>query len=83
MQSAGARVMIAYFGEPYAFQTTSSAVPGLTRSYESFNAFTNEGALARIVGGMNFRAAVEEGVRQGKKVGDWVLDHYLLPLERH
>jgi hypothetical protein len=83
MQSAGARVMIGYFGEPYAFQTASSTVPGLTRSYKSFDAFTAEGAFARILGGMSFRAAVEEGVRQGKYVSDWVLDHYLLPLERH
>ena len=83
MQSAGARVMTAYFGEPYAFHSTSSAVPGLTRSYQSFTAFRDEGALARILGGMNFRSAVEEGVRQGTNVADWVLEHYLLPLKRH
>jgi hypothetical protein len=83
LQSAGARVMTAYFGEPYAFQSTSNAVPGLKRSYQSFNAFRDEGALARILGGMNFRAAVDKGVRQGTNVADWVLEHYLLPLERH
>jgi hypothetical protein len=83
MQSAGAQVLIAYFGEPHAFQTTSSAVPGLKRSYGSFSAFTDEGVRARILGGMSFRTAVEDGVRQGKNVADWVLDHYLRPLERH
>jgi hypothetical protein len=81
LQSAASQVMTAYFGAPYAFRSTSSAVPGLTRSYESFGAFRDEGALARIFGGLHFRAAVEAGVMQGKDVADWVLDHYLRPLE--
>jgi hypothetical protein len=81
LQSAGARVMAAYFGESYAFQSTSPTVPGLTRSYGGFQALVNEGAWSRILAGVHFRAAVEAGALQGKQVADWVLDHCLGRLE--
>jgi hypothetical protein len=58
-------------------------VPGLKRSYGSFSAFTDEGSRARILGGMSFHVAVEDAVTQEKNVADWVLDHYLRPLEGH
>jgi hypothetical protein len=80
-RAAGARVMTAYFGKPHAFQSTSSAVPGLTRVHESFDAFAREGALARIFAGTNFRSSVEQGARQGTQVADWVLGHDMLPVE--
>jgi len=37
--------------------------------------------LARIYGGMHFRTAGEEGTRQGRKIGKWVLENFLLPLD--
>ena len=81
VQAAGAWVMTRYFGEHYAFATTAPAVPGVTRNYESFDAFIAEGSFARILGGMHFRSSLEEGGKQGRKVGDWVLENYLLPLD--
>lgn len=79
VQAAGARVMKAYFGPQYSFSTTAPAVPGAVRSYADFDAFVEEGRLARVLGGMHFRSSLEEGTRQGKQVGNWVIDHYLLP----
>jgi hypothetical protein len=81
VQGAGARIMKAYFGPNYAFQTTSPTVAGVIRSYADFDAFAAEGASARIFGGMHFRGSLEEGGRQGTKVANWVLGHVLLPLE--
>jgi hypothetical protein len=72
--------MTKYFGNHYSFSTTAPAVPGVLRAYSSFDAFADEGAFARILGGMHFRNSLEEGSRQGKKVANWVLDHFLLPL---
>lgn len=77
VQGAGARVLTAYFGRHYAFQTTSPTVPGVTRSYGSFSDFAREGAAARIFGGMHFRNSLEVGSRQGRDVADWVLERYL------
>jgi hypothetical protein len=51
IQTAGAGVLTKYFGRHYAFDTQSpTAVPGVTRHYESFDAYTEEGGFARILG---------------------------------
>ncbi len=81
VQAAGSRVMKEYFGPLYAFDTTAPAVPGVTRHYGSFDEFAAEGMSARIFGGMHFRTSLEEGARQGRQVGNWVLENYLLPLQ--
>lgn len=78
--TSGTRVLEWYFGPNYAFTTTSAAVPGLERSFADFEAFSEDSGVARIYGGMHYRNSVEVGRRQGKKVGNWVIDHYLLPL---
>lgn len=80
VHSAGARVLTMYFGRFHPFTTTSSAVPGKTRSYKSFDAFVEEGQMARILGGMHFRYALEQGTELGGKIGNWVIAHCLLPL---
>ena len=81
VQAAAARVMKSYFGPNYSFTTTSPNVPGVTRFYEDFDAYLTEGRAARIFGGMHFRSSLEDGARQGLRVGTWVIDHYLLPEE--
>ena len=80
VQAAGARVMKDYFGPNYAFTTTAPPVPGVTRSYDDFDAYIAEGREARILGGMHFRSSLDEGAKQGISVGNWVIDHCLLPL---
>ena len=81
VQAAAARIMKAYFGPNHAFATTAPAVPGVVRSYDDFDAYLAEGRLARILGGMHFRSSLEEGTREGVRVGNWVLEHFLRPLE--
>ena len=80
VQGAAARVMKDYFGPNYGFSTTAPPVPNAVRTYADFDAYAEEGRLARILGGMHFRSSLEEGGRQGTRVGNWVLTHYLLPL---
>jgi PAP2 superfamily protein len=78
--TAGTRVLSRYFGRHHAFDATSPAVPGVVRSYASFEAFAEEAGLARILGGMHFRNSIEVGQRQGMLVGNWVLSSILQPL---
>jgi hypothetical protein len=80
VQAAAARVMKDYFGPHYSFSTTAPPVPGVVRTYADFDSYTEEGVRARILGGMHFRSSIEEGARQGKLVGNWVLENYLRPL---
>ena len=81
IQTAGTRVLERYFGQHYGFDTTSPTVPGVTRHYDDFDAFAEEGGVARILGGMHFRNSIEVGHRQGKSVANWILEHWLTPLE--
>jgi hypothetical protein len=81
IQTAGTRVLESYFGQHYGFDTTSPTVPGVTRHYDDFDAFAGEGGFARILGGMHFRNSIEVGHREGKSVANWILEHYLTPLD--
>ena len=80
IQTAGLRVLTRYFGRRHAFDTMSASVPGVTRHYDSFDAYGREGTIARILGGMHFRNSIEVGDRQGELVGDWILARFLTPL---
>lgn len=77
IQAAGIQVLESVFGQNYAFKTTSASVPGVTRTFASFHDYGIDGGLARIYGGIHFRTAVEEGTRQGRQIGNWILENYL------
>lgn len=79
IQGAALGVLEGLLGPHYAFETTSATVPGVVRSFESLGAYVEDGKLARIYGGIHFRTAVEEGAKQGKKLGKWILETQLLP----
>jgi len=78
--TAGARVLTRYFGPHHGFDATSAAVAGVTRHFSSFDAFAADAGDARIYGGMHVRTSIDVGQRQGKKVANWILGHYLQPL---
>ena len=62
--------------------TNTSGVPfaGLTRSYTSFSQAAAENGDSRIYAGIHFRSAVEDGIKQGEKIGRFVFTHALRPL---
>jgi hypothetical protein len=73
VSAAAARVLERYFGQHYAFEGTSSGVPGVSRRFASFDAWAEDATTARIFGGMHFRHSLEVGARQGQQVANWVL----------
>ena len=81
VQAAAGRIMKDYFGPNHSFTTTAPTVPGVTRFYDDFDAYLAEGRLARILGGMHSRSSLEEGAREGDRVGNWVLEHFLRTLD--
>jgi PAP2 superfamily len=81
IQTAAVEVLKQYFGRHYAFDTTSPTVPGVTRHYQNFDAWVEEGGLARIHGGMHFRNSVDVGDREGSLVANWILKRYLTAIE--
>ena len=68
--AAAATVLTAYFGEGFAFDDATGADDGLSaRTFSSFWAAADEAALSRLYGGIHFRAAIEQGLMQGRCIG--------------
>jgi hypothetical protein len=53
--------------------TSSPTAQGAVRSWGSLDAFRQEVALARIVGGVHYRHSTEVGVAMGQRIGEWAL----------
>ena len=62
-----------------AGQTCDSATPR-TRSFSKFSDAADENGLSRILVGIHFRHAVDEGILHGQKIGNWVFTHALRPM---
>ncbi|WP_437579362.1 hypothetical protein [Sorangium sp. So ce887] len=54
--------------------------PEIRRCYSSFSQASQENASSRIYLGVHWRFDAVEGIRQGKRVGDAVVDRVLRPL---
>jgi len=44
------------------------------RSFKSFYDASSEAAISRLYGGIHYRAAIDNGLDQGKKIGHFVAD---------
>ncbi|HEX5579858.1 MAG TPA: vanadium-dependent haloperoxidase [Candidatus Limnocylindria bacterium] len=66
---ASATVMTATFG-PLAFTDHTHDERGLApRSFSSFEAAAQEAAISRLYGGIHYRAAIDRGIEQGRRIG--------------
>lgn len=77
---AAAEVLTTMFGQ-VAFTDRTPIINGhenLQRSFTSFEAAASEAAISRMYGGIHFRAAIENGLRQGRCVGQIVLNNIRL-----
>jgi hypothetical protein len=61
---------------------TSTAVPGVTRAYDSEKAACQDVVDARVWLGIHFRSADIRGAQMGQQVADWALDHYFHRVNR-
>lgn len=75
---AGQRVIERLFGwvqRPLVLSTP--ALPGVTLTYTDLASITDDIDNARIYGGIHFRFDQRAGRRQGRAVGDYVIEHHL------
>jgi PAP2 superfamily len=74
VQSGAAfQVLTDLFGESYSFVDHTHDDRGFApRSFGSFFQAADEAAISRLYGGIHFRSAIENGVTQGKCVGEAV-----------
>ena len=76
--AAGATVLALFYGnDNIPFTTGSDALPGVTRSFNSFSAAANEAGLSRIYGGIHFMSANAAGLNAGAAIGEQVFQSYL------
>ncbi|PZX61261.1 PAP2 superfamily protein [Algoriphagus ratkowskyi] len=66
-------VLTGYFGDNFDFIDSSEIYFGLPeRNFTSFLSASEEAAISRLYGGIHFRDSIEEGVKQGQKIGDMI-----------
>ena len=74
VSSAVSVVLTHFLGDNFRFTDTSEVYFGLPeRDFNSFFEAADEAAISRLYGGIHFRDACEEGVAQGRRVGQFVL----------
>lgn len=70
-----------------SFRTCSTSLPAgacndpnpVIRSFSRLSDAAEENGLSRIYVGFHFRNAVEEGIKHGQKIGQYVFTHVLRP----
>lgn len=74
VSSAAATVLTGILGDGFAFADSTEVEHGLpVRTFASFEEAAQEAAISRLYGGIHYRAAIEAGMEQGRKVGEHVL----------
>lgn len=73
ISGAAATALTNLFGDNFAFTDSTEVEFGLTaRSFKSFNDACAEAAISRTYGGIHYRPAFEEGLKEGKAVGAFI-----------
>ena len=77
--SSSVSVILTHFlGDNFSYTDTSEQYFGLPdRDFKSFYQAAEEAAISRLYGGIHFRDACDEGLKQGKRVGAFVLNKIL------
>jgi PAP2 superfamily len=74
-----AQALARFFGTQEVSFSVDSSVTHTTHYYQRFRDVVPEIANARVWGGIHFRHATEDGSKIGRKVGNWMSDHFFLP----
>lgn len=73
ISSAAAVALTTIYGDNFAFDDTSEEEYGLpVRSFKSFYDASAEAAVSRLYGGIHYRPAIDNGVTQGKALGNFL-----------
>ena len=77
--TAAAIILTKIFGEKFSYADDTEVEFGLpVRVYKSFFEAASEAANSRLYGGIHFRDAIEQGEWQGRKIGEFVSNKFIL-----
>ncbi|WGH76092.1 vanadium-dependent haloperoxidase [Tenacibaculum tangerinum] len=75
VSGSASAILTSIFGDNFRFIDDTEVQFGLPkRTFTSFNAAAEEAAISRLYGGIHYKAAIEEGFKQGKNVGELVVE---------
>ncbi len=75
VSGAASVILTNFFGDNVAFDDDTELPYDLpVRSYQSFNHAAEEAAISRMYGGIHYRKAIEEGLKQGRNVGNFIIE---------
>src|SRR5262249_56150006 len=75
---AAAEALAAFFGTDHVHFSATSV--GIERSFNTFTEAAKEGGKSRIYAGIHWSFDVAIGEQLGRKVGQYVADHFFQPL---
>ena len=71
---AAAVTLTHLYGDNFSFLDSTEVAYGLpARSFDSFYHASEEAAVSRLYGGIHYRPAIDEGVKQGEQVGKFIV----------
>ncbi|EMR00794.1 vanadium-dependent haloperoxidase [Cesiribacter andamanensis] len=74
ISTAASVVLTDLFGPNFSFVDSTEVRYGLGfRSFTSFTHAAEEAAISRLYGGIHYMPAIENGVKEGRSVGEWVV----------
>lgn len=74
ISTTAANILTHLFGDKYFFTDDTEKEFGLpARRFGSFTDAAKEAAVSRLYGGIHFRDAIENGVREGEQIGKFVI----------
>ncbi|SCX42366.1 Ig-like domain-containing protein [Nitrosospira sp. Nsp1] len=76
--AAAARILGHVFGTDTSFSTTAYTLPGVTRSFDNFDAAAEEAGRSRVYGGIHYEFTNQAGKELGHQVADAVLARFAL-----
>ena len=76
VSAASATILTRIFGDNFSYTDSTENEFGLQpRRFTSFNKAAEEAAISRYYGGIHYDAAIVNGLTEGRKIGNYVLNH--------
>jgi hypothetical protein len=82
ISTAAAEVLSYFLGDHFSYTDNSEELFEIpARTFPSFREAAAEAAISRLYGGIHFRDAIENGQRQGKALGKWIVEKMSIHLK--
>ena len=76
ISATASTILTHLFGDHFPFTDDTEEEFGLSsRKFNSFAQASKEAAISRLYGGIHFRDAIENGVKEGEQIGRFVVTH--------